>query len=351
MNLYLTRKLQDKLKVELTSAQNVPPFFSWRANYIQGHGQRFVVFMNDASVAKLKKLPEFFVENLRKTLLALCINPEIIDLYIAQLGKVNYIKNSDRTQTARLNKCTDAVWFALHDYTDDTELSVWANDFLHGAPDNSSKDYTTPKENFLNALSIYNLPIFKTRALDLNIRLDLNGRDAVRKLRVPETISFNELHNLLQTAFGWKSRHLHSFGFFKEWIKKYGAAPDVELFSDKGSFENNPNASSTDGRTLADFVPEFNKILYIYDFGDYWCHYIDIENIIDGCEDKLPLLLSGTGDSPPEDVGGSAGFSDFLEIMSNPNHKDYEDFFEWSKMQMWEPFNFDRIATMVCSQR
>jgi len=300
MNLYLTKKLHDKLKLELQPEKFVDGLYSWRANYVQEYGQKFVVFMNDATrltivineakAAKLKKLPEYFMENLRKTLLALCINPEIVDRYLTELGEIIYMKNSDRKQTARLNKCTEAVWFALRDLTDDIELSVWANNYLHGAPDDAERNYTTPKENLTKSLSMYGLPVIKTRAFDLNVRLDLDGIDAVRRLRVPANISLNKLHRLIQTAFGWKNYHLHSFGLFKEWSKDYDVIPDVELFADKESFEINPKAVLTAGKTLADFASEYKKILYTYDFGDDWLHYIEIENIIGATRSYLKRI-------------------------------------------------------------
>ena len=75
MNLYLTKKLSDKLKMDLSLDQPCGELYSWRANYVQGHGFKFVVFMNDASrltiaineakAAKLKKLSLLFLETLR----------------------------------------------------------------------------------------------------------------------------------------------------------------------------------------------------------------------------------------------------------------------------------------------
>ena len=78
------------------------------------------------------------------------------------------------------------------------------------------------------------------------------------------------------------------------------------------------------GVKLCDYLPMYNKILYRYDYGDDWHHYIEVENIIEDCGDSLPILLSGDGDAPPEDVGGAGGFAEFLEVMADPGHEDYE---------------------------
>ena len=60
---------------------------------------------------------------------------------------------------------------------------------------------------------------------------------------------------------------------------------------------------------------------------------------------KLPILLSGEGDSPPEDVGGAGGFADFLEIISNPKHEEYREMSKWAVG--WKCFDFERVAKRV----
>ena len=360
MNLYITKKLTEKLKTTLETPPPADELYTWRANYVQGHGQRFVVFMNDASrftivineakVAKLKKLPELFIQVLQDTMLALSISPEVVEHYISELGEIKYAKNSCRKGTARLNKCADAVWYALRDLTDDVELSVQANNYMHSAPDGSDENYSTPKENMIKALDVYGLPVRKCRAFDLNIRLQLEGNDAIRKVRVPANISFEKLHKVIQTLFDWKNYHLYSFGMFKEWSENYYAAPDVKLIMFEDCFDSNPNAVMITGKKLSDYVPEFSKILYTYDFGDNWHHYIDVENVIDDCSDALPVLLSGEGDAPPEDVGGPWGYANFLEVIANPENEEYEHMMAWSKSQWWKPFDLERTARMIYRQ-
>lgn len=73
-------KLAEKLNLSPLPEPTTDELYSWRANYVQGYGFRFVVFMNDASrftivineakAAKLKKLPELFIQTLRETFLA-----------------------------------------------------------------------------------------------------------------------------------------------------------------------------------------------------------------------------------------------------------------------------------------
>jgi len=98
---------------------------------------------------------------------------------------------------------------------------------------------------------------------------------------------------------------------------------------------------------LTDYMFKYQKILYIYDYGDGWLHQIEVENFIPEYYEALPILLSGEGDSPPEDIGGAGGFAEFLEIINNPKHEEYENMKNWVKDQEWEPFCFEKTARMV----
>ena len=357
MNLFLTKKIIDKIKVELKPEMQTDELFSWRANYIQEHGCKFVVIMNDATrfvivineakIARLRNITNIFFENLRATLLALCINPDVVSKYISDLGEISFVKNSDRKKTAWLNNSSDDTWFALGNLTDDVSLSVAASKCWHAVKDNKGEHYISATERMIKRLEVYGLPTIKFKAYDLVCRLELESKDAIRKLRVPSTISFDDLHKVLQKAFEWQNYHLHSFGMFKAWSENYYARPDVELLMDEESLAYFPGAVHESGKRLNDYVPEYMNILYRYDFGDDWHHFIEVVDTIEDCEEKLPKLLSGDGDSPPEDVGGQGGYSDFLEVISDTTHEDYDYLKTWSESQKWKPFDFDAIANTI----
>ncbi|MDR2711758.1 MAG: plasmid pRiA4b ORF-3 family protein [Clostridiales bacterium] len=355
MILHITKKLADKLKLLPTVELVKDGLHSWRANYVNEDGYCFVVIMNDASrftvvineakAEKLKKLPELFIQTLCNTLLSFNVNPEVIDRYIEEIGEITYSKNSDRKKTTQLTKNTNDTWWALRDLSDDVELSVYVNRMIYNT--SGTDEVFVPVEKMLELLSKYGLPVRKCHAFDLEVRLDLDGNDAVRKLRVPANLSFEQLHKLLQTAFGWLDHHLYSFGMFKKWSDDYYAFPDLELALGEDCSDGNPDAIIMKGWKLSDYIPEYRNILYKYDFGDEWHHYIRVENIIEDCGDDLPLLLSGAGNAPPEDVGGSGGFAEFLDIIADPSHSMHTYMTEWAKSQHWKTFNFNAIARRV----
>lgn len=51
----------------------------------------------------------------------------------------------------------------------------------------------------------------------------------------------------------------------------------------------------------------------------------------------------GSGDAPPEDVGGSGGFEEFLEVIQNPASQEYEQANQWAEMQRWSRFDRDKV--------
>jgi len=358
MVIHLTKKLADKLKMSPEKASSINEFLSWRANYVQDRGHRFVVLMNDASgftvvvndakAVKLRKLPEMFTQVLVDTFYSLSINPEVIGCYLKELGnKVIYTKNADRKKTAQLNQRTKDLLWMLDDTSNDIELSLCVNNSIYDVSDNDAA--IVPKMEMLKLLGKYGLPVKKCAAFDLHVRLLLGGdnRNAIRRLRVPTNISFEYLHCILQAAFGWQNSHLYSFGMLKQWDIECYHKPEVRLISQNEDLEYGGDAIYADDKRLIDYMGKYQKILYIYDYGDGWLHQIEVENLIADCREELPILLSGEGDAPPEDVGGPDGFAEFLTIINNPKHEEFESMKSWAEGQRWKPFDYSKAAQMV----
>jgi len=69
---------------------------------------------------------------------------------------------------------------------------------------------------------------------------------------------------------------------------------------------------------------------YTYDFGDDWRHRIEIEEItpaIPGID--YPRFVDGERRAPPEDVGGTPGFEEFLNAMAKPRHPERASMVQW----------------------
>ncbi len=72
---------------------------------------------------------------------------------------------------------------------------------------------------------------------------------------------------------------------------------------------------------------------YWYDFGDSWWHRITFQkpakkdlNLFQG----FPVCIESFGACPPEDVGGPWGYDEFLGIIHDKKHPEYEEYREWA---------------------
>ena len=69
----------------------------------------------------------------------------------------------------------------------------------------------------------------------------------------------------------------------------------------------------------------------LYDFGDGWEHTIKVERIADAVPGMAyPVLIDATGRCPPEDVGGSWGYAEFLDAIADPAHESHAEMKEWA---------------------
>ncbi len=48
-------------------------------------------------------------------------------------------------------------------------------------------------------------------------------------------------------------------------------------------------------------------------------------------EKRYPVCVAGARHRPPEDAGGVSGYEDFLSIISDPEHPEYNDYLVWAE--------------------
>lgn len=130
-----------------------------------------------------------------------------------------------------------------------------------------------------------------------------------RTIDVPDAITLDELHEVLQVALGWTDSHLHYFDT--------GSVRYSSPFEDWEDDEVDER-----GVRLSLLPPRF---VYAYDFGDGWEH--DIEVL--GAGGSEPGCVDGAGDCPPEDCGGPYGYDELLKVLANPHHPDHAHMSEW----------------------
>lgn len=355
MLIQCTKKLVDELKVPVATEVDEDPLYSWHANLVKLGRKKVVVFVNDQNryaivlygvrAKDFKILDQLLLEAVEKIFAEEGIKKEIIDQFIQNTGETTYSKTKNRTTVARLNKACENVEFADDMIDPETmiqeEVSQWISSTLYG---NGKNSYIIPHEELYKDLEkLSGRPIFSTEAVEMKVTLQLRDYSVWRRLKVPTNTTFSSLHKILQTAFGWMNHHLHDFTIYPIDKGENNDQPLVNLVSSKHAFafQGETPMKLEAGQKLSDYLPA--RIVYTYDYGDYWVHEIEVEQVVENNALNNPVCLAGEGSAPPEDVGGEGGFEEFLHIIGDPNHPDQEEMMNWGKSQGYQPFDRDKI--------
>lgn len=177
-----------------------------------------------------------------------------------------------------------------------------------------------------------------------------------RRLIVDPRLTLEQLHTVLQAAFGWTNSHMHQF--HEEDGRRYAMPVPRGM-----GWGIDVGGESIDERkvTLARvFDRKKKRIAYVYDFGDSWMHAVEFEMMVDSeainyagetfvekgrgvfsGKKRAAVCLSGERNGPPEDCGGLYGFQEILELKINPPHPtakkdaDARERMEW--LGDWDP--------------
>jgi hypothetical protein len=143
-----------------------------------------------------------------------------------------------------------------------------------------------------------------------------------------------ELHEVIQVTMGWEFEHLYRFNI--------GGVQYADL--EMASFDDVEDAFDI---RLSEVLPASNRrprFEYEYDFGDQWIHQVIVEERFPPEKGvKYPLCMAGERACPPEDCGGPWGYPEFVEEISNPDHRRHEQMLEWVGGE-FDPEKFDREA-------
>jgi hypothetical protein len=205
-------------------------------------------------------------------------------------------------------------------------------------------------------LSLFDIPEKKGRkkassrkfdhCLQLKISLENTKPPIWRRIEIPCTYTFWDLHVAIQDAMGWSDLHLHQFEVadpitghplflgvpHEEDIDPEGTIPEWEV------------------RVVSYLTLAHRTLTYDYDFGDDWVHKITLE-AINKREKKVkyPRCTGGHRACPPEDSGGTHIFSELLDMLENGKPAEKKeardelgpyfkpDQFEPSKVQFQDP--------------
>jgi hypothetical protein len=155
------------------------------------------------------------------------------------------------------------------------------------------------------------------------VRVDLNGTKPPlwRRLELASDLFLDQVHEIMQAAFGWTNSHLHQFssgpGRYSPGTEHYLCPFQVE--------EGDSGVPEEDVRLDEVLTEPGEKLFYEYDFGDGWQHTIKLEAIVPRpASAPRAVCVTGRRDGPPEDCGG-AGAYELICAATDPANPDHTE--------------------------
>lgn len=186
----------------------------------------------------------------------------------------------------------------------------------------------------------------------LQVKVSIEGSDPAiwRLLEVDSSLTLDQVHDILQTAVGWRGSHLHSFtdtdpfvrlrpvnGYVREprrWVSQ-------DLLED--SDDDLPETECVLGQVL---TTGSGPLFYEYDFGDGWIHRLEFTGSLPAPADApRARLVDGARRAPLEDSGGIGGYLDLLDSLADPGHEEHEDLRAWVAWTVgpWQQFDPEQL--------
>lgn len=154
------------------------------------------------------------------------------------------------------------------------------------------------------------------------VRIDLDGARPPlwRRLELASDLFLDDVHDIIQVAFGWTDSHLHQFA---SGPRRYG--PETESYLCPFEVDEGKVGVPEDQVRLDEVLVDVGeKLFYTYDFGDDWQHTIKLEAVTqrDGAAPRA-VCTTGRRPGPPEDCGGLWGY-EVIAAATDPDHPDHE---------------------------
>ena len=128
----------------------------------------------------------------------------------------------------------------------------------------------------------------------LRIRVILNvEEDVLRDIEVDGSLSMMEFHKAISSFFGFDSSEPSIF--FKS-NNKWEREDEIKIFKLDENDQVYPDSS------VSEFIKsKGDKLIYIYDFLNYWTFFIDVNEAVEKVKDReYPFCLLSVGKVPEE---------------------------------------------------
>ena len=360
MRFCLTKKVADAMGIKAASPQeNVPPVFCWSVNVVLVNRRKIYVAVNHASkmavavggvrANELEKLGFYLVQEMAVSLIMLGVNKEAVLQYLDHQNDgmgYEYVKLSDSKDVAALVTACSHVKQG-ENFIDTAGKPQFLLESLVNFLDAKyiGNNLYMPVIEMMDCLrEVCTSKVFLQKVYDITISLDLDKYVAERRLLVPGSMTFEQMHRIIQTAFSWGGCHLFCFEIGSGKKKRHILMNEA----DTDYLPEGEQYALAEETALDDMLSGVKKLDYIYDFGDNWVHNIKINNVLTEYDANYAQCTGGTGDAPPEDVGGVSGFCRYYDAVSDPQSPEHKDMKSWARSQYWHhPFDIDMINRLL----
>jgi hypothetical protein len=162
-----------------------------------------------------------------------------------------------------------------------------------------------------------------------------------RRLHVPATYSFWDLHVAIQDAMGWLDYHLHEFRVVPAPRRR---SLRIGIPDEDGFFDDVPILPGWEVPIAKYLSSRRRRARYAYDFGDGWEHSLLVERVRPAVAgEPCPACVGGRRRCPPEDVGGPYGYEEMLAALADPDHEEHQSYLTWVG-GAFDPEDFDPAA-------
>ncbi|MDP8969416.1 MAG: plasmid pRiA4b ORF-3 family protein, partial [Actinomycetota bacterium] len=155
------------------------------------------------------------------------------------------------------------------------------------------------------------------------VRIDLQGTKPPlwRRLEFASDLYLDDVHAIIQAAFGWTDSHLHRFGSGPQYYSH-----ETEYYLCPFEVDEGEVGVPEDKVRLDEVLVDVGDTLfYVYDFGDDWHHTIRLEAVVahDGGVPRA-VCTAGRRPGPAEDCGGAYGY-ELIVAATDPAHPDHAE--------------------------
>jgi hypothetical protein len=169
--------------------------------------------------------------------------------------------------------------------------------------------------------------------LEVRVRLEGCDPEIWRLLELAGSLSLGQVHEVLQTAFGWEDEHLQRFTAgdpFARLRPVDGEIPEPVQWLPAEWCEEPTDLAEEDCSLDQLLTAGSGGAFYEYDFGDSWLHRLDVVTRRPRNKtDPAARLLAGARRGPLEDSGGFPGYEEILDVLADAAHPNHVEVSEW----------------------